>query len=296
VRFHMFNETAADRYIRQMFTDRVYNAYRAVATNRSLGIDFARYCVLYRTGGVWLERDYIMRGGLFGGVIAPNDTCVLGRMMPGHLSNHHSRRTKDALSPRSSNQYHEYVSQVSHWFLAFTPSRHSQPIKHTPNPRSNNTYHEYVPKFSHWFLAFAPNHSYLAAMIGRMVVSIEGIMGLEHALDDPIGLRNTSQLSVFTEYAHAHVASAANANANADANTRWSVIVTAPQNKNGSAVPPTLSDILSARTFATVIQEVVRRNNGTLLHREVNLTRWLEPEYDYREVNSSRLSLWMGEG
>jgi mannosyltransferase OCH1-like enzyme len=57
--YHFYNDQMCDEFIKN-FSDRVYQAYKTINIG-AVKSDLWRYCVLYRTGGVYIDSDTLCR-------------------------------------------------------------------------------------------------------------------------------------------------------------------------------------------------------------------------------------------
>lgn len=75
--FYFYNDIQCEKYIKNHFDNRIYNAYMKL--NKSYGAmkaDFFRYCVLYKTGGVYLDIKSKLLKPLCH-IIKNSDVCIL---------------------------------------------------------------------------------------------------------------------------------------------------------------------------------------------------------------------------
>lgn len=76
-KFYFYNDDDCEKYIKENFDTRVYNAYMKL--NKKYGAmkaDFFRYCILYKIGGIYLDIKSKINIPL-GLIIKPSDICIL---------------------------------------------------------------------------------------------------------------------------------------------------------------------------------------------------------------------------
>lgn len=75
--FTFYNDNDCDDFIKVNFDDEVYNAYNRInPVYGAMKADFFRYCVLYKTGGIYIDIKSIIKYPIFE-LINKTDICIL---------------------------------------------------------------------------------------------------------------------------------------------------------------------------------------------------------------------------
>lgn len=75
--FIFYNDNDCDEFIKANFDEEVYNAYNSInPVYGAMKADFFRYCVLYKTGGIYIDIKSIIKCPIFK-LINKTDICIL---------------------------------------------------------------------------------------------------------------------------------------------------------------------------------------------------------------------------
>lgn len=75
--FIFYDDDDCDNFIKTKFDERIYNAYKNINNvYGAMKADFFRYCVLYKTGGIYLDIKSVINYPIFK-LIKKNDSCIL---------------------------------------------------------------------------------------------------------------------------------------------------------------------------------------------------------------------------
>jgi mannosyltransferase OCH1-like enzyme len=76
-KFIFYDDNACDEFIKENFDEKVYNAYNSInPVYGAMKADFFRYCVLYKTGGIYIDIKSIIKYPIFK-IIDKTDICIL---------------------------------------------------------------------------------------------------------------------------------------------------------------------------------------------------------------------------
>ena len=103
-KFIFYDDDDCDSFIKSNFEQRIYDAYKKINdVYGAMKADFFRYCVLYKSGGIYLDIKSLIKVPLFK-LINKNDICILDKL----------RNDKEPYRVRSPT--------YEQWLLIFAPN------------------------------------------------------------------------------------------------------------------------------------------------------------------------------